>query len=188
VTALTGVIGRTTPYAVSYSMTQTGFGLDQSGPRHVSNSEPITFSVERIDAEHLSASIDDGPLTLTITANDSASIATRYIDLTGFVRTVAPEGLHLVPSLAGNFAITGSVFDAKTQRLQVRIDRTLAPSDGLLWHRDGLITIAAADGSKAQLEFVTGGDGVAQAETRIDADGDGLYETRDAGYSASFRL
>ena len=188
VTALSGTLSKTTRYAVSYSVVQDGFGLDQSGPRHFSNTEPVTLGVERIDAEHLSASVSGGPLTLTITANASHNTAARQIDLTEFVRSVAPEGSHLAPSLSGSFEITGAVFDAKTEALQVRIDRTLAPSDGSLWHRDGLITIIAADGSRAQLEFVTGAEGVARAETRIDTDGDGSCEAAETGYSQSFRL
>ena len=166
VTALSGTLSKTTRYAVSYSVVQDGFGLDQSGPRHFSNTEPVTLSVERIDAEHLSASVSGGPLTLTITANASDDTAARQIDLTEFVRSVAPEGSHLVPSLTGSFAITGAVFDAKTEALQVHIDRTLAPSGSSLWHRDGLITIFAADGSRAQLEFTMDSGGVAQAQTR----------------------
>lgn len=188
VTSTVGSIGRSGPYAVSFSMTQHGFGLDQGRPRFFTSTQPAMFSVERTDVQRFTSSISDGPMELTITAEASAHTAMRQIDLTRFVRSVAPEGSHLVPNLDGSFAITGAVFDAKAQTLQVRIDRTLAPSDGSLWHRDGLITVVAADGSRAQLEFVTGSDGVARAETRIDTDADGSYETTEAGYSLSFRL
>jgi hypothetical protein len=187
VTSISGTVSKTTAYAVSFQIAQNGFGLNYFDSFTLTNSAASAFSISRTDADHRTLTLTGGRMTMTISSG-STSVSSRTIDLSRFVKTMAPSGFWLVSTIEGNFAMTGAVYASKAQTLTVAIQRKLGPSQGSAPHDDGVFTITAADGSKAQLEFYRDAGGLVQSQTRLDADGDNTYEAVEAGRANSFRL
>jgi hypothetical protein len=188
---LVGSIGRSSPYLASFQLRQQGFGIDLSGKNSFTNTVPLTLSVARVDYNQRTTIIDTsavGSMSFDMTALGSSRVVSREIQSTHFVIRTAPVNGYIESFISGKFAITGAVYDRKGSGLTITIERELAPRQaGNESHGDGLITITASDGSKAQIEFYSVA-GISQVHTKLDADGNGVYEKVETGLPTSFRL
>jgi hypothetical protein len=185
-TSLSGSIGSASAYTAALGVNQVGLGVTYFDTNVISNSTPSTLTQTRSDADHATTTLRGGVMALTVTPFTGSANTSRTITLASAVRTLAPVNALVYPSFDGGFSIVGAIYASKSSSLAVSIDRTLA-FRGSSPFNDGLITITAADGSKAQLEFYADSQGATQRQTKLDADGDGTYEVVEAGYTSSFR-
>lgn len=154
VTAAVSTPSRAQAYAASFQITQTDFGNDYRGVDKLTNETPSSFSITRSDADNSEMTLAGGRLSLSIESWPIKNVYnTRTLEPVSFVHTRAPVGDCVESLLSGSYSMTGAVFASKTAALSVTIDRTLTKGNSVVSYGDGQVTITAADGSKAQIEF-----------------------------------
>jgi hypothetical protein len=189
-----GALG-TDPYgytATYEDMTTTFFGLNREGGKYqlTGGGTGSTHTMNRTTGSNWEAIAGGGTFSLWLEGTAGAgSFSTREIALTTVKTIFANQNSQIATSTSGAFSIKKSVFGMPFENLTVNIERDLVESaiGSSQPFSDGLITITAADGSKAQVEFFTDNTGAVQAQTRLDTDGDGNYETAESGRAISFR-
>jgi hypothetical protein len=180
-------------YTATYeSMRTIFFGLNREGGKYQlsSGAAGSTHTMNRTTASNWEAILGGGTFSLWLEGSAGAeSFSTRDIALTTVKTIFAIQNSQIATTTSGAFSIKKSVFGKPLDNLSVNIERDLVESaiGSAQPFSDGLITVTAADGSKAQVEYFTDNTGAVQAQTRLDTDGDGTYETAESDRAISFR-